>query len=271
MARHDAASATRGQTRTTEPDSDPDRRRRAHDRRSRSRSRRWRRPAAALLVALAVGLAAVPIGPAAAASGGADTDAAGAVTATTTATEPSLIVDDATVEPGETATHRLALTDAPDGLAGFELTVELSGDDGTATVANASYPDEYGMTTDPIVSADEQSITVEAVDLGDEVTPGATDVTLATVEVNATDAGSATLDVTDVQIDDDSGDAVVPSIEAGTLTVGDGGNGSQSDGAESDDGADGDGGADAESVPGFAAGAALAVLAALVITLFARR
>lgn len=255
MARHDADPAVRetGRERTPTDESD----------RGSTPSRRWKRPAAALLIALAIGVAIVPIASMAAANAGAAT-----VTATPnpTAAGPDLVVGDETVESGEMATHRLALTDAPDGLAGFELTVELSGDDGTATVANASYPDRYGPTTDPIVSADDQSVTVEAADLTDEVTPGASDVTLATIEVNGTDAGSTALEVTDVQIDADGGDRIEPTLEAGTLTV-DGGSASQneSDNSSNETGSDG-----SDSVPGFTGGAAIAVIAALAAALLAR-
>nr|WP_049890503.1 hypothetical protein [Natrinema versiforme] len=224
-------------------------------------SRRWKRTAAALLVALAVAVALVPIASLAVADAGATT-----APATQTAAGPGLVVGDASVESGETATHRIALTDAPDGLAGFELTVELSGDEGTATVANASYPDRYGPTTDPIVSADGQSVTVEAADLTDEVTPGASDVTLATIEVNGTDAGSTALEVTDLQIDADGGDRIDPSLEAGTLTV-DGGSASQNESGDSGDETESDG---SDSVPGFTGGAAITAIAALAAALLAR-
>lgn len=253
MARHDVDPAVneagRGRTPTDESN------------RGAASSRRWKRPVGVLLVALAVGVAIVPIASMATTDAGAAT-----ATATSTAAEPGLVVDDATVESGERATHRIALTDAPDGLAGFELTVELSGDDGTATIANASYPDQYGPTTDPVVSADGQSVTVEAADLTDEVTPGASDVTLATVEVNGTDTGSTALEVAELQVDADGGDRIKPSLEAGTLTV-DGGSASQNETGDSDDGTESDG---SDSVPGFTGGAAVAAIAALAAALIAR-
>ncbi|QCS43526.1 hypothetical protein [Natrinema versiforme] len=251
MARHDADPSVNetGQGRTPTDESNRD----------AAPSRRWKQPVAALLVALAIGVAIVPIASMA-------TAGTGTATATPTAAGPDLVVDDAAVESGETATHRLALTDAPDGLAGFELTVELSGDGDTATVANASYPDQYGPTTDPVVSADGRSVTLEAVDLTDEVTPGASDVTLATVEVNGTDTGSTALEVTELQIDADGGDRIEPSLEAGTLTV-DGGSASQNETGDSDDGTGSDG---LDSVPGFTGGAAVAVIAALAVALLAR-
>ncbi|WP_226040629.1 hypothetical protein [Natrinema sp. DC36] len=237
----------------------------------------WRRTVAALVVGLAVCLAPLPA-PIAAASE-VPPSVSGVDTAATPATESTLVVTDSTVEPGTTATHRIALTDAPDGLAGFEFTLELSGN--AATVSNASYPDAYGLTTEPITSADGRSVTVEAADLTDEVTPGATDVTLATVEVNATETatGSTTLRVTDSQVDADDGGRIEPALEAGTLTVDENGPAaasSQDEGTESADETASDGPDDSdrsdssEPVPGFAAGSAIGAVAVLAAVLLAR-
>ncbi|WP_226481295.1 hypothetical protein [Natrinema amylolyticum] len=243
-----------------------------------------RRRIGALVVALAVGLT-VGLPVAVTAASGGSTPGIGATEANGSTTESSLVVADATVEPGGTATHRIALTDAPDGLAGFKITLELSTE--AATVSNASYPDTYGKTSDPIVSDDGQSVTVEAADLTDEVAPGATDVTLATVAVTGPDTGSTTLEITDVQADADGGSRIEPVLEAGTLTVddgtavssaqtadGDGDGGTDSgDGTDSSDGMDSDDSnrsSSSDSVPGFAGGAALVAIAALAAALLAR-
>lgn len=250
---------------------------------SAPRQRSWRRPAVALIVALAMGAALAPASVVtAAASGG---TAPATATAGPSASAGSIVVTDATVEPDGTAVHRVALTDAPDGLAGFELTLELSGD--AATVENASYPDGYRMTTDPVVSDDGESVTVEAVDLDDAVTPGASDVTLATVTVGGTEPGTAALEVTDARLDGDGGSPLEPALETGTLTVADGETGSESAGGSDDGGSDeatandepddgddetetDDEPSDSESTPGFAGGAALLALAVLAAALLAR-
>ncbi|GAB3668264.1 hypothetical protein [Halopiger thermotolerans] len=257
--------------------------------------------AALATVAALVAAAAVPLsaGAVAAPEPGGDAAAAPALASTgsnassaaSTASEPTLVVDDATVDPDGTATQRIALTDAPDGLAGFELTLELESD--VATVAGASYPDHFGMTTDPVVGADSRTVTVEAVDLTDEIGAGASDVTLATLELEGVEDGATELRVTEMQIDADGGDAVDPSLEAGTVTVGgadsaagsgdssgssaqDGtGTETASGGSATDGGSNGtDGGSSpasiAESVPGFTGGVAIAAIAVLAATI-ARR
>lgn len=236
-----------------------------------------RRTITALVIGLVVCLATLPA-PIAAASEG-PPSVSGVDTTATAAAESTLVVTDSAVEPGTNATHRIALTDAPDGLAGFEFTLELSGD--AATVSNASYPDAYGLTTEPITSADGRSVTVEAADLTDEVTPGATDVTLATVEVNATETatGSTTLRVTESQVDADDGGRIEPALESGTLSVGEDGPeaaSARNEGTESAvetaaDEPDGSDGSDSsEPVPGFAAGSAIGAMAVLAAALLAR-
>jgi hypothetical protein len=104
------------------------------------------------------------------------------------------------------ATVQAAIDDAPDGLAGFK--VRLSVDAGT--VAGASYPDHYQPTTDPIVSADGQSVTIEAADLEDAVTDGASNVSLATVPVDDLDGQAPNVSVDDAQLDADGGDRIDP-------------------------------------------------------------
>ncbi|ELY98641.1 hypothetical protein [Natrialba asiatica] len=268
--------------------------------RSRNQSRRriadadWsRRLSRAVLAALAIGIV-LGLGVVAPVSGAGSTaavastgtDAAGAanlapstVTATATAGDPELVVSNGTIAPGDTGTHRIALTDAPDGLAGYKLELEFSSE-GVATVTNASYPERFGLTTDPIVSADGQSLTVEAADLDDEITAGATNVTLARIDVDGVEAGTTDLQVAAMQIDADGGSPVEPAIEAGTVTVGDGGteagHNQSADGDAESDGSGTESGplADtpAESLPGFTGTLTLvAVVAAIAIGTAARR
>lgn len=139
--------------------------------------------------------------------------------ATAQSDSPTIRVQSATVEPGETATVDVVLTSAPDGLAGYAI--DLSVGDSNALIEGASYPDAFGLTSDPTVSEDGSSIRLEAADLNDQVQPGATDVVLATVEVSSGMAGDITLSVQPLQFDADGGDSVNPASESGTLTVSD--------------------------------------------------
>ncbi|ADB59525.1 hypothetical protein Htur_0627 [Haloterrigena turkmenica DSM 5511] len=262
---------------------------------SESRRRRWdhsalrgrafRTLAIALVIATVVGTVALGSAGAATTAGEdrtttepspAMTDGAVSTASASSGAEPELVVSDATIEPESTESLRVSLTDVPDGLAGFKLTLAV--DDGdVATVTNASYPDHFGLTTDPAVGADGETITVEAADLGDAVTAGDADVTLATIDVAGVDDGQTDLRVTSMQVDDDDGGAIEPSLESGTLTVGDdsgdsesGDDGSESTGDDSGSDDESDSEDDSDSVPGFAIGSAVAAIAVLVTVVLAK-
>ncbi len=130
---------------------------------------------------------------------------------------PTIRVESATVQPGETATVDVVLTSAPEGLAGFAI--DLSVGNSNALIQGGSYPDTFGLTSEPAVSEDGSTITLEAADLNQEVQPGASDVVLATVEVSSGMAGDITLTAEPLQFDADGGASVEPASEAGTVTV----------------------------------------------------
>ncbi|WP_152040740.1 hypothetical protein [Salinigranum salinum] len=146
--------------------------------------------------------------------------AAGALTGAVTAQtdQPTITVSDVTVEPGDSATVDVVLTSAPDGLAGYALELTVEGDG--AAVEGASYPDVFGLTSQPEIADDGTSVTLEAADLGENVQPGAAGVVLATVELNGEAAGEAGLSVEPLQFDTDGGGTMNPATEAGTVTVG---------------------------------------------------
>jgi hypothetical protein len=131
------------------------------------------------------------------------------------------VTDGSTAADG-TTTVGVVLTSAPDGLAGYylELTVE---NPEVASVRSASYPDRFGLTSEPDVGADGATLTLEAADVEDAIEPGATDVTLATVTVAGASPGEVELTIDPQQFDADDGSAVSPATRPGTVTVGSGG------------------------------------------------
>jgi hypothetical protein len=128
-------------------------------------------------------------------------------------TTPTVEPDDATVAGGETTTVAVTLSAAPDGLAGFNLTVEATG--GTARFVGASAAD-YGITTG---RAEDGRATLEGVDIDENVQAGATDVRLGTVTVRGESAGETDLSVSVRRMDDDDGEPVSPETEPAALTV----------------------------------------------------
>lgn len=175
-------------------------------------------------------------------------------------TTPTVQPGDATVAAGETATVEVSLSAAPDGLAGFNLTVEAT--DGNATVVGASVDDEFGITT---ARAEDGRATLEGVDLDETVQAGATDVRLGTVTVRGESAGETDLSTSVRRMDDDDGEAVAPATEPAALTVTPGA-GNASNGSEAATGsagtssptasADADGGDDGGTTPTERAGTA---------------
>ncbi|MEF8861548.1 MAG: cell surface protein [Haloarculaceae archaeon] len=132
---------------------------------------------------------------------------------------PTVRVTDASLDPGGTTTMRIVLTSAPDGLAGYELVLSVSDGD-VAAITGANYTDAFGLTTEPVVSDDGRTLRLEAADVGGNVEAGATDVTLATVELRGESAGRAGLEVRPVQFDADGGAVMNVSVASGSVVVG---------------------------------------------------
>jgi hypothetical protein len=131
--------------------------------------------------------------------------------------QPTVSVENATVAADGTATVDVVLTSAPNGLAGYLLELSVEGD--AARIESVSYAEQFGVTTEPSIGAEDRTATLEAADLEGNVQAGATDVTLATVAIVGAGAGEATLAVEPVQFDADGGAAFEPASRSGTLTV----------------------------------------------------
>ena len=159
-------------------------------------------------------------------------------------TTPTVEPGDATVAAGETTTVAVTLSAAPDGLAGFNLTVETTG--GTARVVGASAADDYGITTERV---EDGRATLEGVDIDENVRAGATDVRLGTVTVRGESAGETDLSASVRRMDDDDGDPVSPETESAALTV-TGGSEDAENGSTAGSGGGDDGGPTSTGTPG---------------------
>lgn len=165
-----------------------------------------RRARRLLALALLVGVVAAPL-------------ATGAIrpAAADTADAPTVSVTDVDVAANGTATADVVLSSAPQGLAGFAVDVAVDGS--AARITNASYPDTYGLTSDPGLSDDGRQVRLEAADLNERVQPGASDVVLGTVELAGVSAGRAELSAEPLRFDADGGASVEPDTATGTVTV----------------------------------------------------
>jgi hypothetical protein len=205
---------------------------------------------------------------------------AGTGAATAQTEQPTVSVSSATTTVDDTTTVEIVLTDAPDGLSGyyFDLTVD---NPEVATVTSASYSEEFGLTTDPAIDTDGQTVTLEAADTDGSISPGATDVTLATVEIESQAAGEVELTVEPQQFDSNNGDRFRPETRAGILTIDrDGSNSAdaaRADAAEAGSDAERNAGSDAGTTSGFDSitvvlvGAALIAIGSLAAVAIARQ
>ncbi|MFC7173805.1 hypothetical protein ACFQL0_11515 [Haloplanus litoreus] len=108
--------------------------------------------------------------------------AAGAASAQSDGPAVRVVGNAVTVD--DTTTVGVVLTSAPNGLAGYYLDVTVENPD-VARISGANYPDRFGLTTDPATGSDGATVTLEAADMEGAIEPGATGVTLATVELPA--------------------------------------------------------------------------------------
>jgi hypothetical protein len=154
---------------------------------------------------------------------------------------PTIEVVGGPVAGGDATTLRVVLTSAPEGLAGYYLRLSVA-DAGVARFANASYPERFGLTSEPELGEDGRTVALEAADMDDAVEPGARNVTLATVTVSGVSPGEARVTVEPIQLDADGGSTIDATTRAAEITVT----------PEGGSDADGDAGTEAGSAAGDA-------------------
>ncbi len=123
---------------------------------------------------------------------------------------------------GETRDLTIIADSLPDGLSGYNITISLT-DPSKAEIVGFARPTWSpaiaGLKMNSTVPTD--SLWIKAVDFGDEVQPGATDVLLATVSVRGDAIGTTNLTVSVTVMDPEgSGAPIVPVIQQGVITIG---------------------------------------------------
>lgn len=135
---------------------------------------------------------------------------AGAAAAAAISFSPSTI----TLQPGATQQVTVKLSDAPNGLAGYECV--LAYPSSTVMVSASTFPSwASSMNRGSAISGG--GYVISAVDLGKQVQDGATDITLATITLKGVSAGTGTVSIKSVQMNADNG--VVMSPDTDTLSV----------------------------------------------------
>lgn len=128
-------------------------------------------------------------------------------------------VSSVAVGQGSTGTVELTLSDAPNGFAGGSLTVSLSNSE-VAKITDASYGEDLALTKPPEISDDGTSVTLQASDLDKAVQDGATDITLATIELEGTATGTADITIDLNRLDDDDGNRIEAITRQGVVITG---------------------------------------------------
>lgn len=127
----------------------------------------------------------------------------------------TITLPDAEASVGEIVSVPLILTEAPSGLAGFLMEFSLT-DVSVGSIVSVEFP-EYGLTYEAVT--DGSQVRFAAADLFQLFEAGATDFTLALVNIQGVSEGSTTLQLGVVQMDDDNGDPITPQVVNGTFTT----------------------------------------------------
>lgn len=117
---------------------------------------------------------------------------------------------------GGTAMLDLKLDSAPAGLSGYDINITLA-DASIAEITSVSFP--AWATLKDNSSVPSSFIHLTAVDLTDNIKPGATDTPLGTISFRGHKEGSTSLQIAVNAMDDDSGNMVSPTVIPGIFSV----------------------------------------------------
>ena len=131
----------------------------------------------------------------------------------------------------------IVLDSAPNGLAGFEMTISLS-DPAIATIDSVVIPTEFGMTYIEHISTSE--VKVMGADLAQALQGSLSGVTLATLNMTTAKQGASEIHIDLTRLEDDSGVPIDNQVLDGSLNFKKRFKGGTSDG--SDGGGSGGGG-----------------------------
>jgi len=130
---------------------------------------------------------------------------------------PQLRVADATVARDQTTTVPVYVEDLSDGVSGFEATIQVD-DPSVARIADASLASELKLSSIQ-VAADGSSVELQGADVQGNLQDAIDQATVATITLEGRTLGETRVGLSVSQADNDTGAAIDPRLEAGTLTV----------------------------------------------------
>lgn len=129
---------------------------------------------------------------------------------------PTLSVQDVQVGAGETATTTLEISEAPDGVSGF--TISVAADTDAVAITEATVSEDFQLREANVTDGNGR-VVVQGVDLRQNVQSGAGRTELATITVRGESQGESALGVGVDSMDTDEGEPADPAIRNGTATV----------------------------------------------------
>ena len=126
-------------------------------------------------------------------------------------------VASSSITPGEETILRLTLDTAPTGLAGFDIGLVFT--NGAVVQATSVEFPAFGLTDTIPETFPTPTLRIKAVDVLRSVSPGATNILLATVRVKGLNTGTTIVALTPFRLDDDAGDAFAVAIVQPTIDV----------------------------------------------------
>ena len=128
---------------------------------------------------------------------------------------PTLTPQSSTGRVGDLVSIPIVLSEAPDGVSGFDIVVSLSNAN-VASIVSAEFPG-FGLTQYTQIS--DIQVRLKAVDFAGVIESGATNVTLATLTLQALKKGSTDIQISVNIMDDDSGYPITVTPVDGTFSV----------------------------------------------------
>ena len=131
------------------------------------------------------------------------------------AATPTLTAQSGNIAVGELVSIPIILSEAPDGVSGFDIIVSLS----NASVGTIIDADISSMGLAQVTRISSSKVQLKAVDLGGAVDGGASNIVLATLSLQGTKRGATDIQISVNILDDDSGYSIMADIVNGTLNV----------------------------------------------------
>ena len=128
---------------------------------------------------------------------------------------PVLTLGSGSTPFGGSVSLPITLSQAPEGLSGFHLTVRMD-NPGVARFVSMEFPD-FGMVDFTVVSDSEARIA--AADVNGLVQSGAVDIALGALVISSLSEGSTNINLTVDAMDDEIGNEIAPIVSNGALMV----------------------------------------------------